>query len=82
MEISGIRSAFPFLFQSNEKGANVDNVKNLGDIVDINAPEILADEDVEGVYNDTLAMIANDRASALTAHSGLSESRVFALLGA
>lgn len=81
MEISGIRSTFPFLFQNNEKGVNVDNMNNVGDIVDIHAPQILADDEVEGVYNDTLNIIANDHAQALSAHSGLSESRVFALLG-
>lgn len=82
MEISGIRATFPFLFQNNDKGANVDNIKNPGDIVDIKAPNILVDEEVEGVYNDTLSMIAGDHAAALSAHAGLSESRVFALLGA
>lgn len=81
MEISGIRSVFPFLFQDSEKGVNVDKVNNSGDVVDIRGPQILADEEVEGVYNDTLNMIANDRAEALSVHSGLSESRVFALLG-
>lgn len=81
MEISGIRSTFPFLFQNNEKGVNVDNISNSGDIVDIHTPEILSDEEAENVYNDTLSMIANDHASALSVHSGLSESRVFALLG-
>ncbi len=81
MEISGIRSAFPFLFQNNEKGVNVDSINNPGDIVDIHAPELLSDEEAEVVYNDTLAMIGNDHAQALAAHSGLSENRVFALLG-
>ncbi len=81
MEISGIRSTFPFLFQNNEKGVNVNNIKDLGDVVDIHSPQILADDEVEGVYNDTLNMITTDHAQALAAHSGLSESRVFALLG-
>lgn len=81
MEISGIRSAFPFLFQNSEKGANVDNINYSGDIVDIRAPELLSDEEAETVYNDTLNMIASDHAQALSAHSGLSENRVFALLG-
>lgn len=82
MEISGIRSAFPFLFQNNDRGANVDNIPAAGDIVDIHAPNILADDEVEGVYNDTLNMISGDHAAALSVHGGLSESRVFALLGA
>ena len=81
MEISGIRSAFPFLFQNNEKGTSPDVINNLGDRVDIRAPQILADEEVETVYNETLNMIGSDHAQALSAHSGLSENRVFALLG-
>lgn len=81
MEISGIRSAFPFLFQNSEKGVNVDNINVSGDIVDIHAPEILSDEEAESVFSDTLSMIGADHAQALSVHSGLSENRVFALLG-
>lgn len=81
MEISGIRSAFPFLFQNNEKSTSAEVINSLGDRVDISAPQVLADEEVEAVYNDTINMIANDHAQALSAHSGLSENRVFALLG-
>ena len=49
--------------------------------VDIHAPSLLADDEVDGVLDDTLAMIAQDNVAALSVHGGLSESRVFALLG-
>lgn len=81
MEISQIRSALPFMFPTAEKEAGSNGVRNLGDRVDVHAPELLADEDVEGVLNDTISMIGNDSAAALSVHSGLTESRVFALLG-
>lgn len=80
MEISGIRSAFPFMFPGNEKDAEIRH--EIGDTVDVHAPQLLADDEVEDVLNDTIAMIGNDSASALSVHSGLTESRVFALLGA
>lgn len=80
MEIQGLRSAFPFMFPANEKDAPV-SLNAPGDIVDVHAPKILADDEVEGVFKETLGMIANDSAAALSVHSGLNESRVFALLG-
>ena len=80
MEIQGIRSTLPFMFPSTEKeSANVQQSR--GDVVDVHAPQILADEEVEGVFNETLDMIAQDSTAALSVHSGLTESRVFALLG-
>ncbi len=55
------------------------------DSVQVNAahyvePTLIADEDVEGVLNETVAMIAEDPYSALHVHSGLDASRVAALL--
>lgn len=81
MEISQIRSALPFMFPGAEKDETAAASKTIGDTVDVHAPELLADEDVEGVLNETISMIGNDSAAALSVHSGLSESRVFALLG-
>lgn len=81
MEISQIRSAFPFMFPTQDRESTGETLKNAGDIVDIHAPELLADEDVEDVLNDTISMIGSDSAAALSVHSGLSQSRVFALLG-
>ncbi len=80
MEISQIRNAMPFMFPNAEKEAAA-APKNIGDTVDVHAPELLADEDVEGVLNETISMIGSDSAAALSVHSGLTESRVFALLG-
>lgn len=79
MEISQIRSSMPFMFPTPEKESAP--VRSTGDIVDIQAPQLLADDEVEGVLADTISMIGNDPATALSVHSGLSESRVFALLG-
>lgn len=81
MEISQIRSAFSFMFPNQEKEKAEATLKQASDIIDIHAPDLLADEDVEGVLNETISMIGNDGAAALSVHSGLSESRVFALLG-
>lgn len=81
MEISPIRSAFSFMFSNQEREKAEVTLKRASDIVDIHAPELLADEDVEGVLNETIDMIGNDGAAALSVHSGLTDSRVFALLG-
>lgn len=81
MEISGIGPVMPFNFQAAEKGTVAANMQNLEDKVDLRGVQILADDEVESVYNDTLGMIAGDAANALSMHGGLSESRVFALLG-
>lgn len=80
MEITGLGSAFPFMFQGGEKTDDV-VVRQASDVVDVHSPYIIPDEEVDAVYNETLNMIAQDNARALSVHSGLSESRVFALLG-
>lgn len=80
MEISQIRSALPFMFPGQEK-EEVAAPKATGDIIDVHAPQLLADEDVDSILNDTISMIGNDSAAALSVHSGLTQSRVFALLG-
>lgn len=81
MEISGIGSVMPFSFQASERTAAIGSQQNLEDKVDLRGVQILADDEVEGVYNDTIGMIGSDAANALSMHGGLSESRVFALLG-
>lgn len=81
MEISQIRSSLPFLFPNAEKDNSDPVVKAVGDRVDIQGPNLIPDEEVEGVLNDTISMIGSDSAAALSVHSGLTESRVFALLG-
>lgn len=79
MEITQLNSSQPYLFPSPERGAQT--ARPQGDIVNVHAPQLLADDEVEGVLNETIGMIVNDSAAALSMHSGLSESRVFALLG-
>ena len=51
------------------------------DTVDVSSPWLLPDDEVDGVLDSTLNMIAQDNLAALSVHGGLSESRVFALLG-
>lgn len=79
MEISQIRSSLPFIFPGGEKESQA--AKPAGDIVDVHAPRLLADDEVDDVLAETISMIGNDHAAALSVHSGLTESRVFALLG-
>ena len=81
MEISGIRSALPFAFPTLDKDGAAGAPAPVQDMVDIHAPTLLNDDEVDGVLDDTLSMIAQDNVAALSVHGGLSESRVFALLG-
>lgn len=79
MEISQLNASQPFMFPATERGSQI--IRNQGDVVDVHAPQLLADDEVEGVLNETIGMIASDPAAALSVHSSLTESRVFALLG-
>lgn len=81
MEISQVRAAMPFLFPNADKETSAVLHKAGGDIVDVHMPELIADEDVDGVLNETISMIGSDNAGALSVHSGLNQARVFALLG-
>ena len=81
MEISGINPSAPFSFLLPDKEDPGSTPAPVQDTVVISAPPLLQDEDVQGVLDDTLNMIAEDNAGALSVHGGLSESRVFALLG-
>ena len=80
MEISGISSSIPCMFH-NREGAQAAREEGIKDTVNIQGNRLLADDEVDGVLKDTVAMIGANRADALSAHSGLNESRVFALLG-
>lgn len=44
------------------------------------APNLLADDEVDGVLDDTMNMISQNPMDALSVHSGLSASRVASLL--
>lgn len=81
MEISGINSSLPFAFTMPDKDDSSSTPAAVQDTVDIRAPQLLEDDEVDGVLDDTLNMIAQDNVGALSVHGGLSQSRVFALLG-
>ena len=51
------------------------------DTVDVSSPWLLPDDEVDGVLDATMNMISQDNLAALSVHGGLSQSRVFALLG-
>lgn len=80
MKISGINSANTFAFPTIEKEENTSATASSHDVVSLSAPDLLADDEVDGVLNDTMGMITQDPMSALSVHSGLSASRVAALL--
>lgn len=81
MEISGINHAFPFAFTMPDKDDSGSTPAAVQDTVDVHAPHLLEDSEVDSVLDDTLSMIAQDNVAALSVHGGLSQSRVFALLG-
>lgn len=80
MNISGINSHNSFAFPSIEKEENAAPTALSHDVVSLSAPNLLADDEVDGVLDDTMNMISQNPMSALSAHSGLSASRVAALL--
>lgn len=81
MEISGINPSLPFAFTMPGKDDSGSTPAAVQDTVDVRAPHLLEDDEVDGVLDDTLNMIAQDNMGALSVHGGLSQSRVFALLG-
>lgn len=81
MEISGISPSAPFSFLLPDKEDSGSTPAAVQDTVNISAPSLLQDDEVQDVLDNTLNMIAGDNAGALAVHAGLSESRVFALLG-
>ena len=81
MEISGIDSEYAFLLQGRGKIGAENIQQNIGDVVSVQAPAIMSDEEAGKVFNDTLDMIGLDGAAALSVHSGLKAGRVYALLG-
>ena len=63
MEISGINSIFPFQLPKSEKDANGGTPLQLADTVDVHQPELLADDEVEGVMSESMDMIVGLRLS-------------------
>ena len=80
MNISGINSANSFAFPTIEKEENAAPAALSHDVVSLSTPNLLADDEVDGVLNDTMGMIAQDPMSALSVHGGLRASRVASLL--
>ena len=80
MNISGINSSNSFAFPSIEKEESAAPTALSHDVVSLSSPILLADDEVDGVLDDTMSMISQNPMDALSVHSGLSASRVAALL--
>lgn len=76
MEISGINSSLPFAFTMPDKDDSGSTPAAVQDTVDIRAPQLLEDDEVDGVLDDTLNMIAQDNVGAVRTRGLRPESRV------
>ncbi len=81
MEISGLNAFHPFSFPRPDKDDSGSTPAAVQDVVNLSTPKLLEDHEVDSVMDDTLNMIAQDNIAALSVHGGLSQSRVYALLG-
>ena len=81
MEISGLNAFHPFSFPRPDKDDSGSTPAAVQDVVNLSTPQLLEDHEVDAVMDETLNMIAHDNVSALSVHGGLTQSRVFALLG-
>ena len=80
MKISGLYPTPSFAFPVMEKDDNTAASAPSRDVVSLSAPNLLADDEVDGVLDDTMSMISQNPMDALSVHSGLSASRVASLL--
>ena len=80
MKISGLNPTPAFAFPSIEKDESTAASTPSRDVVSLSAPNLLADDEVDGVLDDTMSMISQNPMSALSVHGGLSASRVADLL--
>ena len=80
MKISGLNPTPAFAFPSIEMDESTAASTPSRDVVSLSAPNLLADDEVDGVLDDTMSMISQNPMDALSVHSGLSASRVAALL--
>ena len=80
MKISGLNPTPAFAFPSIEKDESTAVSTPSRDVVSLSAPNLQADDEVDGVLDDTMSMISQNPMDALSVHSGLSASRVAALL--
>ena len=81
MEISGLNAFHPFAFPRPDKDDSGSTPAAVQDVVNLSTPKLLEDHEVDSVMDDTLTMIAQDNVAALSVHGGLSQSRVYGLLG-
>lgn len=81
MEISGLNKFNAFAFPLPGKDDSGSTPAAVQDVVNLSTPQMLEDHEVDAVMDETLNMIAHDNVAALSVHGGLSQSRVFALLG-
>ena len=80
MKISGLNPTPAFAFPSIEKDESTAASTPSRDVVSLSAPNLLADDEVDGVLDDTMSMISQNPMDALSVHGGLSASRVASLL--
>ena len=64
-------------FPNRKKDANGGTPLQLADTVDVHQPELLADDEVEGVMSESMDMIVGDPLAVLSVHR-LSANRVYA----
>ncbi len=83
MNISAISSAFvnPISLPGQNDPAAAPVTPQPQDVVNLNCLPDMTDEEIDGLMNETIAMIGADSVSALSVHSGLDPNRVFSLLG-
>ena len=80
MKISGLNPTPAFAFPAMEKDESTAASVPSHDVVSLSSTNLLADDEVDGVLDDTMSMISQNPMDALSVHSGLSASRVAALL--
>ena len=81
MEVSGITVSPNYIFRLPEMEEEGSAPAALRDAVSLSTPREFTDEEAELMLDDTINMIGADSATALSLHGGLSESRVYQLLG-
>ena len=80
MKISGLNPTPAFAFPAMEKDESTAASVPSHDVVSLSSTNLLADDEVDGVLDDTMSMISQNPMDALSVHSGLSASRVASLL--
>lgn len=81
MEVSGITVSPNYIFRLPEMDDEGSAPAALRDAVSISHPYEFSDEEAEVLLDDTISMIGSDSATALSLHGGLTENRVYQLLG-